>query len=65
MASLGNVGYGIYRLNRKHLLVLGPGGAKIVPLRSNLQDHFDLILEEMSEEDIFMDHKINTGGHLE
>ena len=61
MGSLGNVGYGAYNI-KGTLLVVGPEGAQVLKRRSTLDELLDLTIEEAQEDDIFLDHRINTGG---
>jgi hypothetical protein len=60
MGQLGYIGYGVYRINDKALLVFNPRGPQIFHLKSSLENIFDHMVEGLEEEDCYLDYKINT-----
>lgn len=61
MGQLGNVGYGVFRLNDK-LCVIHPKGIQVIKKESTHESLLDNMVEEAIDTDDFIDYKINTGG---
>ena len=62
MSFLGNVGYQLYNI-KGGLLVVGPSETKSLAKSSkeDIEELLDTVVMEMTEDDMFIDHKINRG----